>query len=176
MTRLLKALGLAIGLSVPLMAAPVSPPAGNFIVNVSTLVSKQVFSVSSGTVKGCLYFGDGTSLCTASGGGGGGVGGAFAAWYLVDANNVKWSVKNDTSGHEVTAVVSSIPTGALAPHQLVTQDSSFNLWKITIDITGHLITTLAGTTAQSITDLLMNDSANITWVNTVDTGGHLVTQ
>jgi hypothetical protein len=40
----------------PLVAAPVSPPAGNFIVNVSTIPTKPAFNISSGT------FNDGLKL------------------------------------------------------------------------------------------------------------------
>lgn len=108
-------------------------------------------------------------------GGGGGVGGAFASWYLVDASAGKWQVAVDLDGHLTTSLVSSIPPGALAPHTLVTQDKNFNLWTIGIDTGGHLTTASAGSTAQSITDLLMNDSTSITWLITIDTTGHLVT-
>lgn len=108
-------------------------------------------------------------------GGGGGVGGAFVSWYLVDGSSGKWQVTVDLTGHLTTASVSSVPSGALAPHTLVTQDKNFVLWTIGIDTGGHLTTASAGSTAQSITDLLMNDSTSITWLITIDTTGHLVT-
>lgn len=107
---------------------------------------------------------------------GGGVGGAFSAFYLVDTLGGKWSITETITGNLKSTSVTSIPAGALAPNQLVTQDASFNLWRITIDTTGHIITTLAGTTSQSITDLLLNDPNSITWVNTVNTSGNMVTQ
>ena len=109
-------------------------------------------------------------------GGGSGGNGAFTSWYLKDSSNGQWNVTLDLAGHLNTASVSSIPSGALAPHTLVTQDNNFNLWTIGIDTAGHLTTSPMGSTAQSITDLLMNDSTKITWLITVDTGGHLVTQ
>jgi len=49
--RLLRALVLIAGVAGWVKASPVSSPAGNFITNVSTNVSSQIFSVSSGTVS-----------------------------------------------------------------------------------------------------------------------------
>ena len=50
MKRLFKALGLAIGISMPVLAAPTSGPAGNFILNISTNVNVQIAKVSSETI------------------------------------------------------------------------------------------------------------------------------
>lgn len=54
MKRLLKALGLLLGAYVPLFAGPVGPPAGNYLINYSTVSTRQEFSVYSGTVTNRL--------------------------------------------------------------------------------------------------------------------------
>lgn len=146
----------------------------------TTSLQTQINGKGVGTITGIIagtgLTGGGLSgTVTLNATGGGGVGGAFASWYLVDSSSGKWQVIVDLAGHLTTASVSSIPSGALAPHTLVTQDKSFNLWTIGIDTGGHLTTASAGTTAQSITDLLMNDSTSVTWLITIDTSGHLVT-
>lgn len=147
----------------------------NFTYNQTTMTVLGPVVASTFTATGEYCFKDGTCQTTAGGNGGGGVGGAFASWYLVDSASGKWQVVVDLGGHLATTSVSAIPPGALAPHTLVTQDKNFNLWTIGIDTGGHLTTASAGSTAQSITDLLMNDSTSITWLITIDTGGHLVT-
>lgn len=51
MKKLLRALGLSLAVAVPALAGPSSPPAGNYITNVSTNANVQIFKVSSGTVS-----------------------------------------------------------------------------------------------------------------------------
>ncbi len=145
--------------------------------------------------------------CTGAGcGSGGSGGGGFTSIYLVDSLGGKWSITEDLTGHLVTSSVSSIPSGAYAPNQLVFRDNSAskfmirdsssnlwkiivdstghlttlpgltNLWKVTIDTTGHLVTTAMGSMPQAIDGVLVNDANKITWINTVDDLGHMVTQ
>ena len=78
--RLAKAVGLILGLSLPCLAGPSTPPAGNYITNISTSASRQVLSVSSGTFNNITITGTCTgSGCGTGGGGGGGVGGTITA-------------------------------------------------------------------------------------------------
>lgn len=114
--------------------------------------------------------------CTGNGCATGGVGGAFASWYLTDPNNVHWKVIVDTTGHYETSVVTSVPTGALAPHVLATTDPNANIWTIGIDIYGHIVTTESGTASQVVSVLLLSDPSGVTWVNTINTSGHPVTE
>lgn len=51
MKTLLRAFGLAVGLTVSAFAGTSSPPAGNYVVNVSTIANKPAFNVSSGTIS-----------------------------------------------------------------------------------------------------------------------------
>ena len=69
---LFRALGLVLGASIPLLAGPSSPPAGNYIQNVSTTAAAPAFSVSSGTVAGMLRVGSCQTLTGGSCGAGGG--------------------------------------------------------------------------------------------------------
>ena len=69
---LFRALGLVLGASIPLLAGPSSPPAGNYIQNVSTMAAAPAFSVSSGTVAGMLRVGSCQTLTGGSCGAGGG--------------------------------------------------------------------------------------------------------
>lgn len=67
----LKRILLLLGLTTPVLAGPVSPPAGNFILNVSTTSSRPAFSVYAGTVTGNFnlpYLTSGQCVQTAAGG------------------------------------------------------------------------------------------------------------
>ena len=55
MKRLLKALGLLLGISAPVLAGVSGPPAGNYIVDYGTTTSQHIFNVTSGTVSGAFY-------------------------------------------------------------------------------------------------------------------------
>lgn len=69
MKKLFKALGLALGVLAPVWAGPSGPPAGNYIVNVSTNPKTQIFNVSSGTVNNLIISGTCTGPGCGSAGG-----------------------------------------------------------------------------------------------------------
>lgn len=74
MKKLFRALGLVFGISMPILAGPSQPPAGNYITNVSTNATIQIFKTSSGTVTGPLSVGSLTCTGSPCGSGGGGSG------------------------------------------------------------------------------------------------------
>lgn len=78
MKKLLRALGLSLGFVVPVLAGPTSPPAGNYITNVSTNAKVQIFNVSSGTVSTQLNVNNIKISGTCTGPGCGGSGGSSA--------------------------------------------------------------------------------------------------
>lgn len=55
LNRFIQIATILLGIAIPSAAAPTSGPAGNFITNISTNVSVQVFKASSGTVSSQFY-------------------------------------------------------------------------------------------------------------------------
>lgn len=64
MKKLLRAFGLMLGIASPVLAGPTGPPAGKFILDISTGANIPTFKVSSGTVNGPLV--TGSLTCTGS--------------------------------------------------------------------------------------------------------------
>ena len=79
MKKLLRAFWLMLGMGASLMAAPVSPPAGNYITNISTNPNIQVLKVSSGTFQNITINGTCTGPGCGTGGGGGSTNGTIVA-------------------------------------------------------------------------------------------------
>jgi hypothetical protein len=102
-------------------------------------------------------------------------GGAFPGIVLMDSNGFYWTITIDTTGHLITTLVSSPPSGYYYPNHFVLQDSTAANWTVTINTSGHLITASGGANASVIETMIINDSTGRSWLVSIDTSGHLVT-
>lgn len=95
---------------------------------------------------------------------------------LFDSRNIRWVVQVSTGG-VISNPAIAMPTGpanALILHQWVMKDSDGIYWTITVDVGGHLISTLGGDFTKALDSLTLTDSANVTWVITISTAGVLI--
>jgi hypothetical protein len=114
--NLLRAFGLILGIGAPLFAAPSSPPAGNYIQNVSTNASVQVFKVTSGTVTNLTI----TGTCSGAGCGTGGGGGLVSPGTFTWTNNFGTSVSTVTATIYSSAPVVNVSTITNYPNSAMT--------------------------------------------------------
>lgn len=147
MKKLFRALGLILGVCVPILASPSQPPAGNYIQNVSTNALNQVFNVSSGTIGNITITGTCTGSGCGSGGGGGSTGGSIIAstqnnvgyYSAVATNTINGSSNFTWNGSSVTIPALTVTSSATVNKQL-NVPSTINFPSLnTITLSNHTI-------------------------------------
>jgi len=100
---------------------------------------------------------------------------AYQGFVLTDSNNNLWNVTVDISGRLVSSGTLSIFSGYLHPNRIVLKDNLGAYQTVSIDLTGHLITTAGGSYDSAIPLLILSDPNSVSWIVSVDNIGHLIT-
>lgn len=97
------------------------------------------------------------------------------AFILRSPDTTRWGVSITTDGNLDTNVTPVGPTGAYAPVSgtIVMLATDLSPWTISIDDTGHLITTAGGSSPIALLTVL--DSALVLWTVTISPQGNLIT-
>lgn len=169
MKKLLRAFGLVLGITAPLLAGPSTPPAGSYITNVSTNSTIQAFKVSSGTIKNCLTFGDNTSQCTA--GGGGGSAGAPNGSLQYNSGNAFTGVTGSLVTASSITYTGPIQASTFTSNAVILNGSSSGAVTIKPAASAGTWTFQPPTTAGSSSQFLQTDGTGVTSWQTVSGGG-----
>lgn len=135
-----KAILICTGLVSPLFAGPSQPPAGNYINNVSTNATRQIFNVSSGTVTNLTILGTCTGPGCGSGGGGGSTGGSIIAstqnnvgYYSAAATNTINGSSNLTNNGSLVTIATATISSTTVSSAFYSRGSNYFLSPLNID-------------------------------------------
>lgn len=101
--------------------------------------------------------------------------GTYPAFILVSPDATRWAVDVTINGNLDTNPLPTGPAGAYEPASIVLRDSNSVYWTVTIDNTGHLITTSGGNPIGALDSISIYDANVFTWLLTVSLNGNLTT-